>query len=66
VPDTPDDLGNPFPPDAQLIRQFLVGDTPQAELVIKIGKPPALPGDSKSLTFTGVLKVFKFIQNRML
>jgi hypothetical protein len=33
---------------------------------IKIGKPPALPGDSKSLTFTGVLKVFKFIQNRML
>jgi hypothetical protein len=34
--------------------------------LIKIGKPPALPGDSKSLTFTGVLKVFKFIQNRML
>jgi phosphatidylglycerophosphate synthase len=34
--------------------------------IIKIGKPPALPGDSKSLTFTGVLKVFKFIQNWML
>ncbi|MDR3122831.1 MAG: hypothetical protein LBU16_03520 [Treponema sp.] len=30
--------------------------------VIKIGKPPALPGDSKGLTFTGVLKVFKFTQ----
>jgi hypothetical protein len=27
-----------------------------------IGNPPALPGDSKSLTFAGVLRVFKFTQ----
>jgi hypothetical protein len=34
--------------------------------LIRIGKPPALPGDSKSLTFTGVLKVFKFTRCRMM
>jgi hypothetical protein len=27
-----------------------------------IGNPPALPGDSKSLTFAGVSKVFEFTQ----
>jgi hypothetical protein len=34
MPDTPDDFGNRFPPDTQPIRQFLVGDPPQAELII--------------------------------
>jgi hypothetical protein len=32
----------------------------------KMGNPPALPGNSKSLSFAGVLKVFKFMKYWMM
>jgi hypothetical protein len=41
MPDTPDNLGDRLAPDTQLIRQLLVGNSPQAELIIN---PQALSG----------------------